>query len=68
MSQYIGDERRLSVYLMKTGIIGPERTSIISLFEDMATTVIWVSKREKTTEFQVIKSIASNLKDTALRI
>lgn len=68
MSQYIGDERRLSVYLMKTGIIGPERRSIISLLEDMATTVIRVSKREKATEFQVIKSIAPNLEDTALRI
>ena len=68
MSRYVGDERRLSVYLLKTGIIGSERQSLVNLLEDIATTVIRVSKREKATEFQVIKSITSNLEDTALKI
>ncbi len=67
MSQYVGDERRLSVYLVKTGIIGPERQSLTALLEDIATTVIRVSKKGKTTEFHVIKSVTADLEDMVLR-
>ncbi|ACS34633.1 DUF257 family protein [Thermococcus gammatolerans] len=67
MSQYVGDERRLTVYLVKTGIIGPERQSLTALLEDIATTVIRVSKKGKTTEFHVIKSVTPDLEDMVLR-
>ena len=67
MSQYVGDERRLTVYLVKTGIIGPERRSLTALLEDMATTVVRVSKRGKATEFHVVKSVTLNLEDAVLR-
>ncbi|AJC71427.1 hypothetical protein X802_04035 [Thermococcus guaymasensis DSM 11113] len=67
MSKYVGDERRLTVHLVKTDIIGPERQSLTALLEDMATTVIRVSKKGKATEFHVIKSVTPNLEDMVLR-
>jgi|GEM_PF-2946554 len=67
ISQYVGDERQLTVYLVKTDIVGPERQSITALLEDMATTVIRVSKKGKATEFHVIKSITPNLEDMVFR-
>jgi len=67
ISKYVGDERRLTVYLVKTDIIGPERQSLTALLEDMATTVIRVSKKGKTTEFHVVKSVTPTIEDIVLR-
>ena len=68
MSKYVGDERRLGIHLVKTSIIDPSKQSVINLLEDIATTVIRVSKKDKITEFHVVKSVNRRLEGMTVRV
>lgn len=56
MSGYVGDERRLGVYFLKTKVLQDTGKPIVGLLEDIATTVIGMSKKDKIVEFHVVKS------------
>ncbi|NJE05571.1 hypothetical protein E3E36_05320 [Thermococcus sp. M36] len=68
ISRYVGDERRLAVILLKARVIDPSRQAVVRLLEDIATTVIAVSRRDKITEFHVIKSVNHRLEGMTIRI
>lgn len=53
---------------MKTSIIDPSKQSVINLLEDIATTVIRVSKKDKITEFHVVKSVNRRLEGMTVRV
>lgn len=68
MSKYVGDERRLAVHLVKTNVIDSSKQPIIHLLEDIATTVIRISKKDKITEFYVVKSVNRRLEGLVIRV
>ncbi|WP_258083421.1 DUF257 domain-containing protein [Thermococcus thermotolerans] len=68
ISRYVGDERRLSIQFLKAKVIDSSRRSVVDILEDIATTVIRVSRKDKVTEFYVIKSINKSLEGLTIRV
>jgi len=68
VSQYVGDERRLAVHFVKTDLLDEGRRFLLSLLEDIATTVVRVSSNGKMTEFKIVKSIKKDMEGISVRI
>ncbi|GAB6136487.1 DUF257 family protein [Thermococcus henrietii] len=68
VSRYVGDDRRLAVHFVKTGLLDESRRFLLNLLEDIATTVIRVSSNGKMTEFKVVKSIKKDMEGVSIRI
>ncbi|NJE02089.1 DUF257 family protein [Thermococcus sp. JdF3] len=68
ISKYVGDERRLSVHFLKANVIDGMRQPVVKLLEDLATTVIQISRKDKVTEFRVLKSVDPKLEGMTIKM
>ncbi|WP_457751859.1 DUF257 family protein [Thermococcus sp.] len=68
VSRYVGDPRRLSAIFVKRYAFDRANQELLGLLEDISTTVIEVSSKEKMTEFKVIKSIDRELESLCIRV
>ncbi|WP_245610412.1 DUF257 family protein [Thermococcus celericrescens] len=68
ISKYVGDERRLSVQFLKANVIDGMRQPVVRLLEDLATTVIQISRKDRATEFRVLKSVDPKLEGMTIKI
>ncbi|WP_457742211.1 DUF257 family protein [Thermococcus sp.] len=66
--RYVGDKRRISVLFVKTYAFENGNQIVLGLLEDIATTVIRISSREKMTEFKIIKSVNPELEGLCIRL
>ncbi|CAD5243186.1 DUF257 family protein [Thermococcus camini] len=68
ISKYVGDERRLSVQFLKANVIECTREPVVRLLEDLATTVIQISRKDRATEFKILKSVDPKLEGMTIKI
>ena len=68
VSRYVGDPRRLSVLFVKRYAFDKGNQELLGLLEDISTTVIKISSKEKTTEFNIVKAIEPELEGVCMRI
>lgn len=68
LHKYVGDKRRIAVYLLKTQVLSHVRPYVIDLLEDLGTTVIRVSRTGKEVEFNVIKAINRDIIGLSIKV
>ncbi|ASJ09732.1 hypothetical protein A3L11_02980 [Thermococcus siculi] len=68
MARYVGNEKRISMLFLKTDVVGTLQPPVIALLEDIATTVIQVSRKNRTTEFHVTKSVNKEIEGLMIKI
>ncbi|WP_297499176.1 DUF257 family protein [Thermococcus sp.] len=65
---YTGDERRLAIYFVNRDLMGISSPHFLPLLEEIATTVIRVTKERSRYVFSVVKSINNNLDGESLSL
>ncbi len=54
---YTGDERRIALYFVNVDLIKKNAPYILPLLEEIATTVIRVTRENKSFKFSVVKAV-----------
>lgn len=65
---YTGDERRIAVYFINIDLLKGNNPYILPLLEEIATTVIKVTRENKSFKFSVVKSIRREIEGIEVKV
>ncbi|WP_456452908.1 DUF257 family protein [Thermococcus sp.] len=65
---YTGDERRIAVYFINIDLLKNNTPYILPLLEEIATTVIKVTRENKSFKFSVVKSVGHDIEGIEVKV
>ncbi|GAB6100876.1 DUF257 family protein [Thermococcus atlanticus] len=68
LHRYVGDRRRIAVYMLKVNVLAHVAPYVIDLMEDLGTTIIRVSRKGRQAEFNVVKAINREIMGLTVKI